>query len=175
MNRTPFVWHPVSIPEIPRLALLVEGIWYAHYTPVVGARQISHMLSSLHAPARMREWVLSPSHELAALVHPERQTWCGYVLMVHGLPEAGNTLLSKFYLVPSARGKGWGKAALALCREHASRAGSSVIWLTANRHNHQANQVYAALGFTRAPDRVQDIGAGYVMDDFVWECQIDKL
>jgi ribosomal protein S18 acetylase RimI-like enzyme len=43
------------------------------------------------------------------------------------------------------------------------------IWLTVNKHNTHSIEWYLRMGFTNKEAIVQDIGAGFVMDDFLME------
>lgn len=170
---SPVFWNPLRSPEdAVRLAVLAEGIWYVHYTPIVGSAQIRHMLRELHSPENLQSWMQAPDMEIAAISIREQGPWVGYVLLQHGNPVPGQTLLSKFYLVESVRGQGLGRVMLREIRERSLRAGSERLWLTANRRNDQANAVYERLGFRRAREWAQPVGGGYVMDDYVWELDL---
>lgn len=166
-------WHPVRSPsEAVRLGLLAEGIWFSHYTPVVGAAQIVYMMEGLHGARAVLDWVADPAVTVAALVHPVRKSWCGYMVLRHGDPDPDACLLSKFYLVPSMRGQGAGAASLVHAAEAARSGGARRMWLTVNRHNHAARRAYARMGFVCTGTQVADIGNGYVMDDEVWEMDL---
>ncbi|WP_305804873.1 GNAT family N-acetyltransferase [Stenotrophomonas sp. YIM B06876] len=56
-------------------------------------------------------------------------------------------LLDELYLLPSARGRGWGRQALQLAREWASGQGASVLRLEVNHHNERAKALYLSAGF----------------------------
>lgn len=164
------VWHEVTCPtESVRLGMLAEGIWYAHYAPIVGAGQIAHMMAGVHGASAVREWVVDPMTTVGVLVHPQRKSWCGYMVLCHGCPDPGSCLLSKFYLVPSLRRKGHGCQALMHAVSEAAGRGAGRLWLTVNRKNDPARMAYAGMGFTCVGTQVAEIGGGYVMDDEVWE------
>lgn len=56
-------------------------------------------------------------------------------------------LLDELYLVPAARGRGWGRQALALARDWARAQGASVLRLEVNHHNARAKALYLSAGF----------------------------
>lgn len=171
-----FIWIPLEKrEEALRLCLLAQGIWFAHYSPLVGAAQIDHMLRALHGPQQVRDWMADPRSTVAAIAGCAAGPWVGYVRLRHGDPSEGSTLLSKFYLLPAARGRGLGRAILQQVRREAKAAGSCRLWLTANRHNSLANQAYAALGFRNAGPLDQSVGAGYEMNDFLWEMDLNSM
>lgn len=89
---------------------------------------------------------------------------CGALLMLSSsdLPVAGYitlgwcfsveqggrfVLLDELYLLPAARGRGWGKQALALAREWSRAQGASVLRLEVNHHNARAKALYLSAGF----------------------------
>lgn len=92
------------------------------------------------------------------------------------LPDVGNKSmqLSKFYLLKESRGQGWGRQLMdyieAICHQsHIDR-----ICLSVNRHNSGPVAVYEKMGFIKTDAIVQDIGGGYVMDDFIMEKRLSS-
>ena len=53
--------------------------------------------------------------------------------------------------------------------EEARGFGKKKVYLTVNKHNYHAIDVYKKTGFVIAKEAVTDIGNGYVMDDYVFE------
>ena len=51
--------------------------------------------------------------------------------------------------------------------EEARDNGKSEVYLTVNKHNDHAIDVYKKKGFTVTDEVVTDIGGGYVMDDYI--------
>jgi len=60
--------------------------------------------------------------------------------------------------------------AMDFLRELAGRQGMRKIRLTVNKHI--AIAAYERAGFTRSGEVVTDIGGGYVMDDYAFECAV---
>ena len=56
----------------------------------------------------------------------------------------------------------------ALCRE----SGLTAIYLTVNRHNTHAYEVYLHSGFSVIDEEVNDIGCGFVMDDYIMQAEV---
>lgn len=74
----------------------------------------------------------------------------GYaVLTVNFSLEQGgrHALLDELYLGPAARGRGWGRQALALAEQWARGRGFARLRLEVNRHNAQARALYLKLGY----------------------------
>lgn len=98
----------------------------------------------------------------------------GEIMAYFGVQPQGERLfLSKFYILKEHRGKGLFSLGLNymcdLCRE----LQLDTIYLTVNRNNHHACEVYLHKGFRIAEEAVADIGCGFVMDDYIMEFDIN--
>lgn len=158
-----------SREEVAVVARLAQEIWREHYEPIIGSAQVEYMLAKFQSEAAVTEQ-LGELYEYYLVVH--RGEYVGYLAVV---PDAvARTLfLSKLYVRKSNRGGGLGRDALqfveGLCRER----GINRIWLTVNRHNARSVAWYARMGFRNAGPTVQDIGNGFVMDDFRMEKEVE--
>ena len=87
-------------------------------------------------------------------------------------PQDERLFLSKFYILKQNRGRGLFSVGLdymcALCREGEMGA----IYLTVNRNNSHAYEVYLAKGFKVIAEECADIGFGFVMDDYIMEKEV---
>lgn len=67
--------------------------------------------------------------------------------------------LSKFYLLPQARGTGASSALLEQCLETSRRIGADVLWLQVNDQNQRANAFYERQGLVRVGTAEFQLGA----------------
>ena len=74
----------------------------------------------------------------------------------------------------SRRGKGLGKEAIRFVEGLARERGLHRIGLTVNKNNTEAIRAYEGTGFRKAGALVQEIGAGFVMDDYKMEKDIEQ-
>ena len=74
--------------------------------------------------------------------------------------------LSKLYLEHTTRGKGY---ASAVFDWYETLAAGKTLHLNVNKDNQKAIAVYEHRGFVKVGERVADIGAGLVMDDYIFE------
>ena len=86
-------------------------------------------------------------------------------------PSGKRMYLSKFYLDKNARGLGLGKMALTFLVEQTKAANMEAIYLNVNKYN-ESIKAYERMGFVRIGEEVNDIGNGYVMDDYVYEYRL---
>lgn len=91
-----------------------------------------------------------PAYGAVLLLGAEDLPIAGYITLgwCFSVEQGGRfVLLDELYLVPAARGRGWGKQALALARTWAQEQGASVLRLEVNHHNARAKSLYLASGF----------------------------
>ena len=80
--------------------------------------------------------------------------------------------LSKLYILAPHRKKGLSRKMLENVVKLARESGVDKIRLNVNKYNSDSIAAYKALGFKVVADEVNDIGHGYVMDDYVMEAQL---
>lgn len=143
------------------ISQLADTIWREHYTPIIGASQVSYMLNKFQSAEAIEMQVNGGMHYYLIFYgsHP-----AGYFAFEKKIDEL---FLSKFYVEKTYRGKGIGKAAMALIIREAKHMECTRISLTVNKNNTGAILAYEKLGFHNLGGVVQDIGEGYVMDDFL--------
>ncbi|QPK65133.1 GNAT family N-acetyltransferase [Methylomonas sp. LL1] len=151
-----------ALSQIETISRLAGEVWRHHYMPIIGSKQVEYMLD------RFQSVDAIDSQIEAGLL---------YYLMLRGnqplayfavLPstEQKSLHISKLYVDPSQQHKGLGKRTLAFIEHQCRRRDLDQLWLTVNRHNHAAIGFYLRNGFVNTGSLVQDIGAGFVMDDF---------
>ena len=158
--------------QIARVAELAQIIWNEHYLEIIGQAQIDYMLARFQRPAAIAEqiaagdayFLLSP-----ATMQPTLETAIGYLAL---RVQASRVFISKLYVLKACRGQGYGRAALEWVAAWARARRVSVIWLTVNKYN-PALHAYLKIGFIKTAEVVTDIGAGYVMDDYQLEWQLE--
>jgi len=158
---------PVSdedqIETIERLAV---EIWSQHFIPIIGKAQVDYMLEKFQSKAAISEQI---ENGYLYFLFSDRNQNIGYMAV---LPQAERLFLSKLYIVSSERGKGYGRKAIAFLEKLATENGARRISLTVNRHNSDTIKAYESLGFQNVGTVVQDIGGGFVMDDYQMEQQV---
>lgn len=139
---------------------LADVIWREHYIPIVGKPQIDYMLDKFQS-AKAIEKQVTEGFEYFILNYDK--TPVGYMAIKQ---ETEALFLSKIYVLSNYRGKKIGKAAMLFVENKTKIYKLPKIRLTVNKHNTDAIKTYEKLGFKNIRDLVQDIGNGFVMDDF---------
>jgi ribosomal protein S18 acetylase RimI-like enzyme len=153
--------------DIDRVVRLAQEIWGEHYTPIIGADQVSYMLTRIHTKSTIRNEI--DNFRYSYFLIREHDSDIGYLGVQVG---DQSVFLSKIYILSGLRARGIGKAAMALVREFARSYGLSKISLTVNKYNFDSIEAYQRFGFEKTGAVVSDIGAGYVMDDYLMEARV---
>jgi ribosomal protein S18 acetylase RimI-like enzyme len=154
---------PLREDDIAALCVLAQTVWRAHYPPIIGEAQTEYMLAQRYRPADIRA-------ELRASdvwwdVIKEDATLVAFASSFREGPRA--IKLDKLYVHPARQRKGYGGALIACVCERARRTGAECVTLAVNKRNVTAIAAYRSHGFEITEAVVKDIGAGFVMDDYV--------
>ena len=149
--------------DIPVLRALAGVIWREHYPGIITPAQIDYMLERMYDAATIRrEMAAGVAWELAVR---DREA-IGFLSYEHDAA-TGKVKLHKLYLLPALHGQGFGRQLLDHVKVVAVRLGAREILLQVNKQNAKAIRAYERAGFCIVEAVVNDIGGGFVMDDFV--------
>ncbi len=154
--------------HIEAVEALAKEIWTEHYIPIIGREQVDYMLSRFQSAQAISEQIANGY--LYFLIREAGQ-FIGYISVQ---PKEQELFLSKIYVLSSRRGKGYGRKAVRFVEELAKEKGLGKIVLTVNKNNTLAIKAYEAIGFRKIEALVQDIGSGFVMDDYKMEKEIEE-
>lgn len=156
------------LPELREIAELADEIWHECFVGIISEGQIDYMVEkfqSLDAMCRQIE-----EQDYTYLAVREDGELCGYIAVK---PESDHRFfLSKLYLRKDKRGRGIATQMMNRVFEEARGAGKKSVYLTVNKHNDHAVDVYKKLGYRITDTTVTDIGSGYVMDDFIFTYEL---
>jgi diamine N-acetyltransferase len=153
---------PLRLEEAEALVDLAGLIWRQHYPGIISAEQIEYMLAQRYKPGLVKQLLARGDLWLAARAGEE------LVGFAHAHPlQPGDTKLDKLYVHPDYQRHGIGGLLIAEVVRHVQPQGTTRLILRVNRQNHPAIQAYLKHGFKVADLVVENIGEGYVMDDYV--------
>ncbi len=149
--------------QIELVESLAKEIWTEHYIPIIGREQVDYMLGKFQSKQAISEQI---SNGFLYYLIKEGHEIIGYI----GVQPKGDELfLSKIYIASSKRGKGYGKKAVEFIEKLAAERELKKVVLTVNRNNVHTIKAYERIGFKNTGSVIQDIGSGFVMDDFKME------
>jgi diamine N-acetyltransferase len=153
--------------EVEPLIALAEAIWRVHYPGIITPEQIEYMLAQRYKPALIRQLMARGDLWLAARAGDE------LVGFAHGHPlQDGDYKLDKVYVHGDWQRHGIGGKLIEAVARHARAHDAARLLLRVNRQNHAAIQAYIKHGFRVATLIAEDIGNGYIMDDYVMTKEI---
>jgi ribosomal protein S18 acetylase RimI-like enzyme len=156
---------PVTEREFHVVRALAETIWRQHYSGIISGEQIDYMLAGRFSDGALRDQLQAPEKWLELLrVSGTPVGYCGHSLSQDD-PDA--LKLGQLYVLESHRGKGLGRFMLGYVENRARELDRHALTLQVNKRNTGAIAFYKAAGFEVVREAVFDIGAGFVMDDYV--------
>ena len=149
--------------EIPLIIAMSEKVWRPTYEPILGARQVDHMLGLFYSPESLQRQMKVDGQEF--FICYDKDAAVGFAA-IGALPNGGFKL-HKLYVLPEAQGTGAGRFMLDSIRDLIASRGVEKLSLNVNRYNKNAIRFYERYGFQLAYEEDIDIGDGYFMNDFV--------
>lgn len=147
--------------DVKILAALADEIWRQHFTPIIGEGQVAYMLDKFQDAEAMAAQMADGYIYIILYVDGVASGYCAC------RREEERLFLSKLYVRQSCRGKGLGRRLFdEAC---ACGGGLRAVYLTVNKHNDHTIAAYKKMGFVVVDSVVNDIGNGYVMDDYIME------
>jgi len=166
------VWHIAALQagQAEALATLARHIWQRHYPGIISQAQIDYMLHQRYRAAAILQQLGRPGSwwEVA-------QNAAGIIGFAHYFLDSDpqRIKLDKLYVHPAWQRCGVGAALLGSVESEARRQGRTTLTLRTNKHNHTALAAYQKYGFAVTAQVISEIGAGFVMDDYVLEKVLD--
>jgi Acetyltransferases len=159
---------PVIIEDdIRKTASLAEIIWHETYDKLLPPGQPDYMIEKFQSEKAMKRQIETEGYKYFLVSAEEENT--GFFALVANSKKQGEMLISKVYLHSYFRGKGIVGKIFAFIDEYANKNNQNRLWLTVNKENIHAQDVYKHFGFEICDSVVSDIGNGYVMDDYIFE------
>lgn len=152
----------IDLAEIETTSRLADEIWRDHYMPIIGAEQVCYMLSHFQNVTAISNQISSGYHYY--LFYSKDIPLAYFAILPNR--QHRSLHISKLYVRTNWQHKGLGKRMLAFIERYCRQNDIEQIWLTVNRHNQRAIDFYLRNKFVNAGNLIQDIGGGFVMDDF---------
>ncbi len=157
-----------SEEDIPLIRILAEKSWKDAYRNIISLEQVEYMLQKMYSAEEILSQLNNPHYHY--FIIEENSVPAGFIGFENHY-EDKTTKLHRIYLLKDFKGKGLGKTALQFLKEKVNEASDNRIILNVNKNN-EAQKIYESQGFTVFDEGIFDIGNGYVMDDYLMECQL---
>lgn len=156
-----------SYDDIELIRSLAREIWTTCYPGIITMDQIEYMLKLMYSPETIHKEL--EEGVLWELLHYNNEP-VGFISVTVTTGQIAK--LNKLYIMSLHHGKGLGQLALKHVIEIAKKLNLKEVYLTVNKSNVAAIKAYEKCGFTRTDSVINDIGGGYVMDDFIYTFRI---
>lgn len=155
-----------SQEELDEISEFATRIVRNHFDPIIGKAQNDYMLEKFQSPESIAGQIDSGY----------RYYWAdcaeGHAGFVAFYPRDGKMYFSKFYVAEDFRGHHIAGRMLDFVRSETVKAGLDRIFLNVNRNNIDVIAIYEHFGFVKTAEEKNDIGNGFVMDDYVMELEL---
>ena len=156
--------------QAEELGNLARHIWHKHYPGIISLAQIDYMLCQRYDATQIKQQLGQPgSWWKAAWNDTDMIGFSHYFLD----DDPHRIKLDKIYVHPGWQRLGVGAALLKQVESEARRQDRHILGLRTNKHNQTALAAYRKYGFIVVEAVVTEIGAGFVMDDYVLEKVLD--
>ena len=154
----------VTKEQIKILADTANIVWHEAFKNIITLAQIEYMIEKFQSFNSLSEAISRNNYNYYLIKS-------GNIVMGYtGLhEEKGKMFLSKLYILEDYRGKQVASKTFEFIENLARQKHLKSIWLTVNRNNNHAIDVYKHKGFIITRTQVTDIGNGFVMDDYIFE------
>jgi ribosomal protein S18 acetylase RimI-like enzyme len=157
----------ITEEQIKTTARLAMEIWTEHFTAIIGADQVEYMLDKIQSENAIADQIQNKGYTYF-LIEDNNQA-IGYC----AIAQQDKTLfLSKLYILKNMRGKGLARKTIDFVKTIALERNLESITLTVNKNNTGPIAAYEKIGFVNTGPIVQDIGGGFVMDDYKMELRL---
>ena len=151
---------------VPLLSFFAKDVFIDYYTNLIGKPQANYMADLFLSQEAIQNLINNGAIFKLVLDNNEPIGFIEYI------KEKDKVFLSKFYVRKDKRNKGIGRFMLNDCIEYTKNNNLNMIYLTVNKGNSQSIKKYDHIGFKRIDDVVNDIGNGYVMDDYIMQLEL---
>ncbi len=159
-----------SFEDIETIRELAESSWKSAYQNILSPEQIDYMLAEMYSVKEIETQLKNPNYHYYLIEDAGKKV--GFIGFENQyLPI--KTKLHRLYLVAAAKGKGLGKSALDFLKSQVKNSSDNAIILNVNKQN-PAKQFYESQNFNVIKEVINDIGNGFVMDDYVMEYKISR-
>lgn len=157
----------IDAEGIERIAKMADEVWHEHYAGIISEEQIDYMVEKNQSVEAITEQIHKAGFDYFILNNGESNI--GYFAIKI---EGDNLLLSKFYVLKEYRHKGFGKQAYQFIKGLSEAMELKTITLYVNKKNVDSIAAYKNFGLRKTESLVNEIGNGFVMDDYKMQANL---
>ncbi|WP_114749095.1 GNAT family N-acetyltransferase [Pleomorphovibrio marinus] len=149
-----------DIPVIQRIAFKT---WPETFGDILSRPQLSYMLDLMYSENSLCQQIREKGHEFVISGSE------GFASFEMNYKDSSSTKIHKIYILPTAQGRGVGKALFGHIAAMAKECSNDKLTLNVNKFNLSAISFYEKQGFMEVGREDLPIGSGYWMEDIIME------
>jgi len=155
--------------DIPVIQQLANEIWWKHYPPIIGFKQVQYMLDKFYSTSSILDQMKNQNHHFFLIQLNNKNV--GFVSISEENKKKKRFFIHKFYILSNKANKGIGTKVF---KKLFSIFNPKEVRLTVNRQNYKAINFYFKNKFVIEKVADFDIGNGFYMNDFVMVWKKEK-
>ena len=157
--------------DINVLSDLAEEIWREHFIPIIGKKQVIYMLNKFQSIEALKTQI---NDGVDYYIIKQSDDNIGYFAVKINI-QTKSLQLSKIYIKSEFRRKGIANNIIIFIENICQQLHLKKIWLVVNKYNIIAINAYLKYGFQNKGEQIQNIGGGFIMDDYLMEKEIKSI
>lgn len=154
-----------EVKDIPVIQAISNVAWPHTFKDLLSCEQIAYMMNMMYSSQSLQKQITEQNHRY--LLTKDGNGYLGYLSYEINYNDSGLTKVHKIYILPDAQGKGVGRFFIENVSEIAQNNGATGLSLNVNKYNDKAINFYRRMGFDIHHSEENDIGNGFIMDDYV--------
>jgi len=156
--------------HIPIIQAVSSVAWPHTFKDLLSSEQIKYMMDMMYSTLSLEDQIGKLNHHY--LIVEEDGKHHAYTSYETDYEGKAQTKIHKIYLLPSIQKKGIGRYLIDTVIDMAKKANQKSVLLNVNKYNENAIGFYRRMGFEIVKSEENDIGNGFVMDDYVLSISI---
>lgn len=152
--------------QLSQISDLAHSIWREYYLGIISGPQIEFMLAADYSLDQLQKDRATGTNFLILKKNSQPIGFAAFQAL-----DPSFVKLEKLYLAMQHHGKGLGKRLLDQAEQCAQALGATALFLNVNKHNARAIAAYRRAGYTHHQSVLAPIGAGFYVDDYVFQKQ----
>lgn len=157
-----------ELTDIPVIQRIAFKTWPKTFGEILSKPQLTYMLDLMYSENSLTEQINERGHEFVI------SGTDGFASFQLNYEDSPVTKVHKIYILPTAQGKGVGKALFSHILAMAKACSNDRLRLNVNKYNLAAIAFYEKLGFAEVSREDIPIGSGFWMEDVVMEKTLEK-
>ena len=153
--------------HVTKIVDLADTIWRECYKGILSDEQIEYMVDRYQSDNVVTKKMINEGYEFYLINNGS--TVIGFVSF---LKEDNQLLLTNLYILQQYREKGYCELVIDKVIKNCKETDIDRVVITLNKMNEEGIKLYTNMGFAKTKEDIQDIGNGFIIDNYLLEKQL---